>query len=89
MTHPIKCGVPLGFILGTLLFTIYVNNICNKSIYLFNIMHADDTSVLLSGKNCYFFLINKELDLLSIWLNQINCLLIHKLPFNFSFTMQG
>ena len=49
MTHPIK-GVPQGSILGPLLFIRYVNDICNISNLLFNIMYADDTSVLLSGK---------------------------------------
>ena len=48
-THPIKCGVPQRSILGPLLFNIYVNDICNISNFLFNIMYADDTSVLLSG----------------------------------------
>ena len=50
MSHPIKCGVPQGSILGPLLFIIYVNDIGNISNLLFNIMYADDTSVLLSAK---------------------------------------
>ena len=59
-THLIKCGVPQGYILGSILFIIYVNDICNISIFLFNIMHADDTSVLLSGDDLTC-LLNKEL----------------------------
>ena len=56
MTHPIKCGVPQGSILGPLLFIIYVNDISNISNVLFNIMYADDTSVLLSGKKIFSLL---------------------------------
>ena len=43
----------------------------NISNLLFTIMYADDTSVLLSRKilNDLICLLNKELDLLSIWLN--------------------
>ena len=51
-----------------LLFIIYVNNIYNVSIFLFNIMYADDTSVLLSGDdlNDLTCLLNMELELLFI-----------------------
>ena len=45
--------------LGFMLFILYVNDICNLSNLLFDIMFADDTSVLLSGNNqngliCFF-----------------------------------
>ena len=64
-THPIKLST-----LGPLLFIIYVNDICNISNFLFNIMYADDTSVLLSGDDLKDLtcLLNKELELLFIWL---------------------
>lgn len=46
----ISCGVPQGSILGPLLYVCYVNDIsisvtCNISLY------ADDTALLVSGKN--------------------------------------
>ena len=67
---PIKCGVPQGSILGPLLFIIYMNDICNVSDLLYTILYADDTSVLLNGKNIYELMdiINNELQKLYIWL---------------------
>ena len=47
--------------MGPLLFIIYMNVICNVSKFLYTILYADDTCVLLNGKNT-------ELDLLSTWL---------------------
>ena len=57
---PIKCGVPQGSILGPLLFIIYMNDICSVSDLLYTILYADDTSVLLNGKN-----INELLDIIN------------------------
>ena len=69
-THHIKCGVPQGYIMGPLLFIIYMNDICNVSKFLYTILYADDTCVLLNGKylNNLIQSMNTELDLLSTWL---------------------
>ena len=63
---PIKCGVPQGSILGPLLFIIYMNDICNVSDLLYTILYADDTSVLLNGKNNneLMDIINNELQIM-------------------------
>ena len=45
---PIKCGVPQGSILGPLLFTIYVNDMCNVSKLVKFILFADDTNIFHS-----------------------------------------
>ena len=69
-THHVKCGVPQGSIIGPLLFIIYMNDICNVSKFLYTILYADDTCVLLNGKDLNNLIqsMNTELDLLSTWL---------------------
>ena len=66
----VKGGVPQGSILGPLLFIIYMNDLYNVSKFLFYILYADDTCVLLNGKHLdeLIVLINKELNLLFTWL---------------------
>ena len=67
VTLPIKCGVPQGSILGPLLFICSMNDIGNISDFLYTILYADDTSVLLNGNNYsnVIELLNSEL---STWL---------------------
>ena len=66
---PIICGVPQGSILGSLLFIIHMNDICNVS-HLCTILYADDTSVVANDKHFDKLLeiLNDELNKLSIWL---------------------
>ena len=67
---PINCGVPQGSVLGPLLFIISMNDIGNVSDFIYAILYADDTSVLLNGKD-YITLVKLlilELDKLSMWL---------------------
>ena len=73
-TLPIKCGVPQGSILGPLLFICSKNDIGNISDFLYTILYADDTSVLLNGNNYsnLIKLLNSELEKLSIWLKSNN-----------------
>ena len=50
-SESVECGVPQGSILGTLLFIIYMNDICHTSKLLNFILFADDTTVFYSNSN--------------------------------------
>ena len=74
----ISCGVPLGSILGPLLFILYVNDMANFSSFLFTILFADDTNVFVQGKGLDHIIdvMNDELCKLSEWV-AINKLSLH------------
>ena len=61
----------LGFILGPLLFLVYVNDLLNASFLLDPIMFADDTNLFLKNHKDIkhlFTIVNKELANIKDWL---------------------
>ncbi len=73
----IKCGVPQGSILGPLLFTIYVNDMCN-AVQCDLFLYADDSMLLVNGRNVKEIesLLELEMEKLCIWLES-NKLSLH------------
>ena len=65
----VKCRVPQGFILGPLLFLLYVNDLKNVFSVLDPIIFADDTNLFYTHSNIQklFSIMNEELASINQW----------------------
>ena len=65
----VKCGAPQGFVLGPLLFLLYINDLQFASDLIDPTMFADDTNLFYSNKdiNFAFLKVNDELQKINEW----------------------
>lgn len=72
-------GVPHGYVLGTLLFNIYVNDIANLQLNFQLFQYADDTALILSREsyNEVVDLLKKDATKVVTWLDK-NQIFINK-----------
>ena len=65
----ISCGVPQGSVLGSLLFLIYINDLCNVIRSCRPYLYADDTVLVANATDIYdaHVLLQRDLNNVADW----------------------
>ena len=66
----IKCGVPQGSVLMSVVFLLFINDLCNVSNILKFVLFTDDTRIFYSNENVEVLhdTLNRALAKLFVWL---------------------
>ena len=66
----IKCGVPQGSVLMSVVFILFINDLCNVSNLLKFVLFADDTRIFCSNEYVEVLqdTLNRALAKLFVWL---------------------
>ena len=69
-TMQTRVGVPQGSLLGVLLFQLVIDDLRKSVTYSNVILYADDTTLILAGRNLKFLLskLQSDLNRISVWL---------------------